>query len=516
MADWAALDGAITGTVLWPGRAGYDEARRPPIVRYRDVRPAAVVRCATEDDVATALNFAGRAGLPVAVRSGGHSFAGRSSSTGVVLDTSLMDTIEIGDGTVTVGAGVRLGDLYERLATHGVTIPAGSGPTVGIAGLTLGGGLGTLGRAHGLTCDSLLAARVVLASEVAVECDAEREADLFWALRGGGSPGVVTRLTFATVPAPDAIAFHLTWSPEHAAAVIAAWQATAPDAPETVAASLVVSAAADPTRPPVVSLFGAASAGHSGPATRPAGTASADVAPVSAQRSGSADARPPDGGAGGAVPAQIAPASADLTGVIDAGSGGHVAAQMAAASAGLDDLEARVTAAVGHAPLTRVRHAGTHLEVKRFLTGLDVYGDGPVKPPELPDRCRSSYFRRSLPDDAVAALVDHLVAGRVAGQSRELDFTPWGGAYNRVPEESTAFPHRAERFLLKLTASDPAEEWLAGAWALAAPYGTGGRYPNFPEPGLPDEAYYGRNMPRLHAVRASYDPAGVFLGTRES
>ncbi|MFD0745181.1 FAD-binding oxidoreductase [Phytohabitans flavus] len=195
MADWAALDGAITGMVLWPGRPGYDEARRPPIVRYREVRPAAVVLCATEEDVEAALNFAGAARLPVAVRSGGHCFAGRSSTTGVVLDVSPMDAVEIGDGTVTVGAGVRLGDLYDHLAPHGLTIPAGCGPTVGITGLTLGGGLGILGRTHGLTCDFLRAARVVVDAaaadggpghpDCAAAADAGRgEQDSAWAAIG--------------------------------------------------------------------------------------------------------------------------------------------------------------------------------------------------------------------------------------------------------------------------------------------------------------------------------------------
>jgi FAD/FMN-containing dehydrogenase len=513
MADWAVLDGALTGTVFWPGRPGYDEARRPPIVRYRDVRPAAVVRCATEADVAAALNFATAAGLPVAVRSGGHCFAGRSSTTGVVLDVSPMDAIEVGDGTVTVGAGVRLGDLYDRLAPHGVTIPAGCGPTVGIAGLTLGGGLGILGRTYGLTCDSLRSARVVVARGWdVVECDAERDPDLFWALRGGGAPGVVTRLTFATVPAPDAVAFHLTWAPEYAAAVVAAWQAVAPDAPDAIAASLVVSVAADPTRPPVVSLFGAATgtptaAGARAPTTSPAG------------------------------PAPPRPAREGAHGGLASGPPNGAPAAHGVPTAALDDLEARITAAVGHEPLTRVRRAGAHRDVKRFLSGLDVHGDGPLVPPELPDRCRSSYFRRGLPDKVVVELVDHLVAGRVQGQARELDFSPWGGAYNRVPEEATAFPHRAERFLLKLTAttdpgeeltattgrgeeliaaSDPGEAWLARAWEIVEPYGTGGRYPNFPEVGLPVRLYYGGNTPRLQAVRATYDPAGVFGCTRES
>lgn len=110
----------------------------------------------------------------------------------------------------------------------------GCGPTVGIAGLTLGGGLGILGRKHGLTCDHLLAVRVVLADGRIVDCDQRHHGELFWALRGagGGHFGVVTSLVFSTLRAPAATRFHLTWPHTHAAAVIAAWQTWAPAAPD--------------------------------------------------------------------------------------------------------------------------------------------------------------------------------------------------------------------------------------------------------------------------------------------
>ena len=110
----------------------------------------------------------------------------------------------VAGGVATIGAGARLGAVYDALDAHGLAIPAGCGPRVGVAGLTLGGGLGILGRSHGLLADSLVGARVVLADGRVVDCDGEREADLFWALRGAGAAGfgVVTELRFATVPAP--------------------------------------------------------------------------------------------------------------------------------------------------------------------------------------------------------------------------------------------------------------------------------------------------------------------------
>ena len=154
-----ALQQTIAGEVLTPESPGYEEARKPAIARFHDVRPAAVVRCAAPEDVlAAAFEHAEAHGLPVAVRSGGHCFAGRSSTDGVLIDVSPLNGVAVADGRATIGAGALLGDVYDALDAHGVTIPAGCGPDVGIAGLTLGGGLGLLGRLHGLTADALRAA----------------------------------------------------------------------------------------------------------------------------------------------------------------------------------------------------------------------------------------------------------------------------------------------------------------------------------------------------------------------
>ena len=130
----------------------------------------------------------------------------------------------------------------------------------------------------------------------------------------------------------------------------------------------------------------------------------------------------------------------------------------------------------------------------------------------------SRILRRPLPPDLIAALVDHLAGDRVPGQSRELDFTPWGGAYNRVRDDATAFVHRSELFLLKHAvvveprAVDAARDWLARSRALVRPLASGGVYPNFPDPELPDpaRAYYGANRDRLLEIKARYDPDEVF------
>jgi FAD/FMN-containing dehydrogenase len=257
--DLDALSAALDGDLLTPASPGYATARLPAMARYRDVRPRAVIRCASARDVARAIAYARDTGTHVVPRGGGHCFAGRSSTVGLVLDLGRLNGITVGpDGRATIGAGARLAQVYDALHGRRATIPAGCGPTVGIAGLTLGGGLGLLGRMHGLTCDSLVGARVVLASGRAVDCDVEREPELLWALRGagGGQFGVVTSLVFATVPEPRATRFDLCWPTAAAAAVVAAWQDWAPDAPDDVTANLTVVAA--PGRPVRVVVFGAA------------------------------------------------------------------------------------------------------------------------------------------------------------------------------------------------------------------------------------------------------------------
>src|SRR3954451_1780490 len=155
---------------------------RPALARFEDIRPAAHFSCGSADHVTAALAHAREAGLPLAVRSGGHCFAGRSSTDGVLIDVWPMSRVEVAEGRATIGAGARLGTVYDRLAEHGVTIAAGCGPTVGISGLALGGGLGVLGRRHGLTSDSVLGAEVVLADGRVVRADD----DLLWGLRGAG------------------------------------------------------------------------------------------------------------------------------------------------------------------------------------------------------------------------------------------------------------------------------------------------------------------------------------------
>jgi FAD/FMN-containing dehydrogenase len=262
-----SLRAALDGELITPDSAAYEAARRPALARFHHVRPIAVVRCASTRDVTRALAFARHNGTQVVPRGGGHCFAGRSSTAGLVLDLSRLDAVTVRpDGSARIGAGARLAEVYDGLHRSGRAVPAGCGPTVGIAGLTLGGGLGLLGRRHGLTCDALLSAQVVLADGRVVDCDLDRDPELFWALRGagGGQFGVVTSLVFATVAEPRATRFELRWPEAAAVDVVAGWQRWASAAPDDVTANL--SLVAEPGHPLRVVVFGAA-VRDAGPAT---------------------------------------------------------------------------------------------------------------------------------------------------------------------------------------------------------------------------------------------------------
>jgi FAD/FMN-containing dehydrogenase len=456
--QWGALEAAISGDLVLPGSPDYDRAYPSLNARFDDVRPQAVVRCGGPEDVAEAIRFARRQDMAVATRGSGHCFGGRSSTRGLLVDVTAMRSVEISDGEVTVGGGTRLGEVYESLLEQDLTIPAGSCPSVGVAGLALGGGLGIIGRKYGLTSDHLLSVQIVLADGRIVECDGHHREDLFWALRGGGPGnfGVVTALTFRTIRAPTATNFHLTWPFSQAAAVIDAWQSWAPVAPDELAASLLIGASAQDDDPPSVGVFGVM-----------LGTES-DTAELVAQL---------------VTRARSDPVSAFRE---------HMSYRETTRYWGERAARDRVE---GERP-------GWELRGHRFI--------------------RSEFFKRPLSAEVVDALLDNFVQGRVAGQSRELDFSPWGGGYNRVGADATAFVHRDDLYWLKhatevvpvasASEKEAAHDWITRSWQLVHQWGTGGVFPNFPDPDLEDwpRAYYGMNLDRLVDVKARYDPGNLF------
>lgn len=246
--DWTALRARLAGELVLPADGGYDRARAPYNELFAARRPAAIARCAQPSDVPACIEVARRHRVTIAARSGGHSYAGYSTpERGLVVDLANLAGIEVHpDGTATIGPGARLIDVYTALAAQGRTVPAGSCPTVGIAGLTLGGGLGVLNRLHGLTCDRLRSARVVLADGSTVTASQGDDADLFWALRGGGGGnfGIVTAFTFGTVPAASITVFSLRFAADSVPSVLDGWQAWFPGTPDELWTTCVISAGA--------------------------------------------------------------------------------------------------------------------------------------------------------------------------------------------------------------------------------------------------------------------------------
>ncbi|HEY7526314.1 MAG TPA: FAD-binding oxidoreductase [Candidatus Limnocylindria bacterium] len=197
--DLEQMRGRLRGTVIGPDDAGYDEARRVAVGGI-DRHPAVIVQVADAQDVAAVIGLARETGLELAVRSGGHSSAGHSvSEGGIVLDLRRMKDLQIDRQARTAWAetGLTAAEVTSAAAAHGLAVGFGDTGTVGIGGLTLGGGVGYLVRKHGLTIDSLLAAELVTADGDLITVDADHHPDLFWAIRGGGGNfGVATRFHY--------------------------------------------------------------------------------------------------------------------------------------------------------------------------------------------------------------------------------------------------------------------------------------------------------------------------------
>ena len=230
-----ALRALLPGQVTIPGDDGYD-ARRAIIVDTAQSRPAAVVRPRSADQVAQIIDFARGHGFDIAVRAGGHSGAGHGTvHDGIVIDLRGLAGVAVDPQgrTVWAGGGATAGEVLRAAAEHGLVVPFGDAATVGIGGLTTGGGVGYLTRLHGLTIDNLLAAEVVLADGRIVLTDARNEPDLFWAIRGGGGNfGVVTRFLFQAAPLGEVTRGMLIVPAD--AATIAGFVAAAQAAPEAL------------------------------------------------------------------------------------------------------------------------------------------------------------------------------------------------------------------------------------------------------------------------------------------
>jgi FAD/FMN-containing dehydrogenase len=240
---------ASDALLLRPGDRGYETYESAANARVL-LRPKLRAMCKTSRAVSVMVQWARSNGVPFAVRSGGHSYEGFSQSASVVIDTRLMSQITVNSRakTMTVGAGTTLRPIYEKIGALGFGFPGGSCPTVGISGHALGGGYGLIARRYGLACDSLQWLELVDPGGKIIEADAQHNADLFWAVRGGGggSFGAVTRFRLAIYPISRIQVLGATWAlpAMRAIKLFRAWQAWAPQAPQTITTFMRVNGAA--------------------------------------------------------------------------------------------------------------------------------------------------------------------------------------------------------------------------------------------------------------------------------
>jgi FAD/FMN-containing dehydrogenase len=450
-----SLRAAVRGRVLAPGVQGYEAARVVYNERFDAVRPLAVVRCESVEDVRQTVLWARRQRVPIVARSGGHSYAGYSTTAGVVADLTLLNGIRPhpASGTAAIGAGCRLIDVYAALAARGVTIPAGSCPTVGIGGLAQGGGIGLASRRMGTTSDNVTAFGVVTADGRYLACNERRNADLFWACRGGGGGnfGIVTGFRMRVHPVSTASYYFAGWPWAAARDVVAAWQALAPEATDDLFSICALQTGAGA---PSVTSFG--------------------------QFFGSERA----------LRATLAPLGRVGGMRLTVGSSPYL--QLLLRWAGCLHM---TPAQCRLAPAGRLARA-------TFAAKSD-YVERPL--PAAGRAALASWIERRQAD-----------SGRGSGA---ILLDSYGGAINRVAPDATAFVHRDALFSLQYLAywggaadARASLGWIRGFHAAMRPFVSGFAYQNYIDPDLADwrTAYYGANFPRLVEVKARYDPDEVF------
>jgi FAD/FMN-containing dehydrogenase len=464
--QWSALAGMLTGSVVVPSDTDYAESAQ----LFNEVlapQPAAIAYCATAVDVQRCVAFARAHGVELAARSGGHSYAGYSSGPGLVVDVSALKTVAVDPDKqhATVGAGAQLIDIYNQLGSDGLLLPGGSCPTVGIAGLALGGGIGVFGRAYGMTCDNIASVDIVTADGSVRTCTPSSHSDLYWASRGGGGGnfGVATSFTFTVHPIPAVSLFTLEWPWGEAATVLDSWLRWIPTTPKELWANC--------------QLDSSGTAGGGG-TLKVTGVFAGSTAAC-------ASALGPLLTAVGAAPSSrfVGPEDYMRAMLIEAGCLG-------------------MTVAECHVPS---RNQGGNLARSAF-------------------NAKSTFVDGALPAAGTTALLDAVDAlgGDVPGVGGGIVFDSYGGVINQVAADATAFVHRdavaCAQYSITYPTSSPspsvmaaAQSWLVQTQTAFAPYARGS-YQNYIDPTLPHwaRAYYGTNLARLMKVKGVYDPDDVF------
>jgi FAD/FMN-containing dehydrogenase len=465
-ADWTALARDLSGLLVRPGDAGYTTAKELFDPRFDSLHPAGIAYCRNPHDVATCLAFVRRYGVPVAARCGGHSYAGWSSTSGLIVDVTKMAGVSVSGGTATVGAGTRLIDFYNGLSAHGRAVPGGSCATVGIAGLTLGGGVGVVSRAYGLTSDNVQSLQIITADGQLRTCNASTNQNLFWACRGGGGGnfGVVTSFTFTTHPTGPIVLFFLSWPWSQAARVISAWQSWAPHAPDELWSNLHL----------------AATPGGSIPSIQVGGTYIGSVSAAYAQL------------------------------------------QKLYASVGSEPSSPFLESTTWlHAMLVEAGCASQTVDQCHLPTQNPA---GQLS--RASEYAKSDFFTKPLSSHGIGVLLSGVeslqqVSGAPGGVGG-IAFDALGGAVNRVAPGATAYVHRDALFQAQYTTGWPVgsgsagvarqHAWQRAFWQSMRPYASGQAYQNYIDPDLTNwrQAYYGANYARLTQVKAAYDPDRVF------
>ncbi|HUQ54783.1 FAD-binding oxidoreductase [Lentzea sp.] len=465
-AAWEALRGRLSGELTRPADAGYDTARQLQIVEYDRVRPDAIAFCASTADVQACLTFAAEQGISVAPRSGRHNFAGWSTTEGLVVDTSRIDHVRGGGATVGLGPGALAVEVVAALHQHGQQVVTGICPTVCMGGYLLGGGIGWQTRSSGPASDHVVSVDLVTADGQAVRASADENADLFWALRGGGGGnfGIVTGFEVRPVSVPSMTNFTLSWSWEHALDLLERWQHW--------------------------------SSAGSRPLSSEIGALLVDAAP-------------------GAEPAVFM-------------HGAYLGSQ-AEADAALDELcqvAAPQLRLVGELPYEQAMYQLYRVEGMSPRQRRRA-GDNPeaALPRQPFQRERHRLFTEPMGRHSLGEALEVFEQNRRAGQFRYFALMSLGGAANDVSSTETAYVHRDAQFLGKfaLGGQNPdfdydeeyvraAEEWVGAGFSVLDPLSNGHSYVNYPDPALRDWqwSYYGENHARLAEVKKAWDPAGLF------